>query len=100
MEITDEENCGTLHDKLALIGYDALKYTIENIDTITPFPQNDDEMTYAPPIKKEETIVTKRVFIKKFNPIFLNPKNKTGIFITNFFTKSTIGTQTNIDIRF
>ena len=57
VEITDEETCGTLHDKLAVIGYDALKYTIENIDTITPIPQNDAEMTYAPPIKKEETII-------------------------------------------
>lgn len=57
VEITDEETCGTLHDKLAVVGYDALKYTIENIDTITPIPQNDEEMTYAPPIKKEETII-------------------------------------------
>ena len=57
VEITDDETCGTLHDKLAVVGYDTLKYTIENIDTITPIPQNDDEMTYAPPIKKEETII-------------------------------------------
>ncbi len=57
VEIPDDENCGTLHDKLAVAGYDALKYTIENIEKITPIPQNDDEMTYAPPIKKEETII-------------------------------------------
>ncbi len=57
VNITDDENCGTLHDKLAVLGYDALKNTIENIDKITPIPQNDDEMTYAPPIKKEETII-------------------------------------------
>ncbi len=57
VEITDEDNCGTLHDKLAIAGYDALKKTIENIETITPIPQNDEEMTYAPPIKKEETVI-------------------------------------------
>ncbi len=57
VSITDDENCGTLHDKLMVSGYDALKNTIENIDKITPIPQNDDEMTYAPPIKKEETII-------------------------------------------
>ena len=55
--ITDEENCGTLHDKLMEIGYDALKETIENIETITPVPQDEALMTYAPPIKKEETVI-------------------------------------------
>lgn len=55
--ITDEETGGSLHDKLMEIGYDALKETIENIETITPIPQDETLMTYAPPIKKEETVI-------------------------------------------
>ena len=57
VSITDDETGGSLHDKLMVKGYDALKYTIENIESIEPLKQNDDEMTYAPPIKKEETII-------------------------------------------
>lgn len=53
--ITSEETGGSLHDKLMALGYDALKETIENIENITPVKQNDSLITYAPPIKKEET---------------------------------------------
>lgn len=55
--ITDEDTGGSLHDKLAVIGYEALKETVENIENIVPKKQNDELMTYAPPIKKEETII-------------------------------------------
>lgn len=55
--IEDTETGGSLHDKLMAIGYDALKETIENIKAIVPEPQNAELMTYAPPIKKEETII-------------------------------------------
>lgn len=53
--VTPEETGGSLHDKLMVLGYEALKETIENIESITPVKQNDSLMTYAPPIKKEET---------------------------------------------
>lgn len=53
--ITPEETGGSLHDKLMVLGYEALKETIENIETIVPVKQDDNLMTYAPPIKKEET---------------------------------------------
>lgn len=55
--VTDEETGGSLHDKLMVVGYEALLETIENIEKISPVKQNDSEMTYAPPIKKEETII-------------------------------------------
>lgn len=55
--ITDEDTGGSLHDKLMEIGYSALYETIENIETIKPVPQDDSLMTYAPPIKKEETVI-------------------------------------------
>jgi len=55
--ITDEDTGGSLHDKLMETGYDALTETIESIESITPIPQDDSLMTYAPPIKKEETVI-------------------------------------------
>lgn len=54
-QITPEDTGGTLHDKLMVLGYEALRETIENIENIVPEKQNDEFMTYAPPIKKEET---------------------------------------------
>ena len=55
--ITDDDTGGSLHDKLMETGYEALNETIENIENIVPEKQNDELMTYAPPIKKEETII-------------------------------------------
>lgn len=57
VSITDEDTGGSLHDKLMEIGYSALSETIENIETIKPVPQDESLMTYAPPIKKEETVI-------------------------------------------
>lgn len=57
VSIDSDETGGSLHDKLMVLGYEALKETIENIETIKPEPQDESLMTYAPPIKKEETVI-------------------------------------------
>lgn len=56
--ITREETGGSLHDKLMVAGADLLVETIDKLDTITPTPQNDADSCYAPPIKKEETLIS------------------------------------------
>ena len=57
VSITDEETGGSLHDKLMVAGGDLLVDTIPKLDTLIPEPQKDEESTYAPPIKKEETLI-------------------------------------------
>lgn len=57
VSIEKDETGGSLHDKLMVLGFDAIKETIENIETIKPIPQDDSLMTYAPPIKKEDTVI-------------------------------------------
>lgn len=56
--ITPEETGGSLHDKLMVAGGDLLMETIDRLDTLVPQPQNDALSTYAPPIKKEETLIS------------------------------------------
>ncbi len=55
--ITHDETGGSLHDKLMVAGGELLVDTIPKLDTLIPEPQNDAESTYAPPIKKEETLI-------------------------------------------
>ena len=55
--ITEEETGGSLHDKLMVAGGELLVDTIPKLDTLIPEPQNDEESTYAPPIRKEETLI-------------------------------------------
>ena len=57
VEITDEDTGGTLHDKLMAVSGDLLIETIEHLADIVPQKQNEEKMTYAPPIKKEDTII-------------------------------------------
>ena len=54
--ITDEDNVGTLHDKLSQIGSTLLIETLPSIinGTNNRIPQNHDEATYAWNIKREE----------------------------------------------
>lgn len=52
-EIGEYETAEELFDRLAVLGGKVLIKTIENIDNITPTPQNHDEHTYAPMITKE-----------------------------------------------
>ncbi len=55
--INHEETYGELHDRLALEGARLLAEAIEMLDRgeKIAIPQKEEEATYAPPIKKEET---------------------------------------------
>ena len=54
--ITDEDNVGTLHDKLSLIGANLLEKTLPSIldGTNNRIKQDNDAVTFAPTIKREE----------------------------------------------
>lgn len=54
--IGNEETCETLHDRLALLGGQLLRETLEKIKAgnICPIPQDHSKATYAPPFKKED----------------------------------------------
>ncbi len=56
--ITDTETGGSLHDKLMVAGAELLLETIPKLGTIKGEVQDDALSTYAPPIKKEETIIS------------------------------------------
>ncbi len=69
IKILDSYNTGILHDKLALIGKNLLLKTLPDIinGTINPIKQNENDVTYAWNIKREEEIIdfnksTKEVF--------------------------------------
>lgn len=54
--ITEEDSGGSLHDRLAEIGANAILETLENIDSdkIQPVPQDDALATYAHKLDKKE----------------------------------------------
>lgn len=56
VKIEEEDNVGTLHEKLSQIGSDLLAETIPRLINreITPVKQNDAEATFAPNIKREQ----------------------------------------------
>ncbi|MFJ5622166.1 methionyl-tRNA formyltransferase [Peribacillus loiseleuriae] len=56
VKIEEEDNVGTLHEKLSQIGSDLLADTIPKLfkREITPVKQNDAEATFAPNIKREQ----------------------------------------------
>ncbi|MBO5409123.1 MAG: methionyl-tRNA formyltransferase [Clostridia bacterium] len=56
--ITPEETGGSLHDKLMVAGGELLLDTIGKLDSLVAVPQTEEDTCYAPPIKKEETIIS------------------------------------------
>lgn len=54
-EISDTDTAETLHDRLSILGADLMCSTLEKIEkgSITPKPQGENGVTYAPIIKKE-----------------------------------------------
>ena len=54
--IGDEETCESLHDRLASIGAQLLRETLEKIKAgnIRPLSQDHSKATYAPPLEKED----------------------------------------------
>lgn len=55
-EIGDEETAGELHNRLALLGREAMEETLRRLcdGTLRPEPQDDAESSYAPMMKKED----------------------------------------------
>ena len=53
IRIGEYETSAELFDRIAELGADVLLKTIDNIETITPVPQNHSESTHAPMITKE-----------------------------------------------
>lgn len=75
--ITADDNAGTLHDKLAGIGPDALLAVLDEIaqGTVVAEKQDDEQSNYAPKITKQEALVnwhepvkTLVLKIRAFNP--------------------------------
>jgi methionyl-tRNA formyltransferase len=56
IRISPDETAGSLHDRLADLGADLLIKTLNSIDRdgLNPIPQNHDQATYAPLLKKED----------------------------------------------
>lgn len=56
VEITEEDNVGTLHDKLSAVGCELLLETLPKLicGELTPIPQDEDKATFAPNIKREQ----------------------------------------------
>ncbi|GAB4560473.1 MAG: methionyl-tRNA formyltransferase [Geothermobacteraceae bacterium] len=56
LEIGPDETAGQLHDRLALLGRQAMDETLKRLcaGTLERTPQNDDESCYAPMMKKED----------------------------------------------
>lgn len=54
LPIDPEDTTGTLHDKLASLGADAIVETLVKRDTLTPEPQSEVGVTYAAKIDKAE----------------------------------------------
>lgn len=75
--ITDDDNVGTLHDKLATLGADLLIKTLPNIfnKTNKKVKQNCSDATYAYNIKREEELIDFNISSREvFNQIRgLNP---------------------------
>ena len=55
-EISDEDTLGSLHDRLKIIGADALGKVLDLIETgkVSAVPQGHDKATFVKPISKEE----------------------------------------------
>ncbi len=77
IKINEDDNVGKLHDKLSLLGKELLLETLPNIinGNISRTPQNEEEVTYAWNIKREEEIIdfnktSRQVFnhIRGLNP--------------------------------
>lgn len=54
VRIEDGDTSESMFDKLSEVGADLLLETVNNIECITPVPQDESLATYAPPIKKED----------------------------------------------
>jgi methionyl-tRNA formyltransferase len=53
LEVLPEDQAETISQKLAALGANLLIETLQNLDKITPIPQDHSQYTYAPTISKE-----------------------------------------------
>ena len=53
--IDEDMTVGSLHDKMAKLGAELMIDVLDNLDNIKPEPQNEDLVTYAAKIDKEES---------------------------------------------
>jgi methionyl-tRNA formyltransferase len=53
LKVMPQDNAESISQKLANLGADLLVQTLQNIDHITPIPQDHSQFTYAPMISKE-----------------------------------------------
>jgi methionyl-tRNA formyltransferase len=53
-EILPNENAVEIMTRLSVLGADLIGETLQNLDKIVPQPQNDEEATFAPIMKKED----------------------------------------------
>ena len=53
-EITTKDTAQSLHDKLAVLGSEAIVEALEKLDQLTPSKQDNSGVTYAQKLKKEE----------------------------------------------
>lgn len=58
IEIKDDDNFETIHDKLSLIGANLIIEVLKDIDNIKSIPQNENEVTYAPIISRDEELLS------------------------------------------
>ena len=59
IKINDTDNVGTIHDKLSILGRDLLLKTLPDIfnSNVTRTKQNENEVTFAYNIKREEELI-------------------------------------------
>jgi methionyl-tRNA formyltransferase len=55
--LEEGETAGELTKRLSLLGAELLKETIKNMDTIAPVPQDNEQASYEPMLKKEMGII-------------------------------------------
>lgn len=53
-EITNTDTTQSLHDKLASLGANTIIAALENLENLSPTPQNETDITYAKKLKKDE----------------------------------------------
>jgi len=51
------ETSGELFERLGALGAEAIDYTLDNLKSIIPLQQNEQEATYAPMLTKEESFI-------------------------------------------
>ncbi len=56
-KIGENETASMLHDRLSIIGADLLIKTLDELDTITPQKQNDEDSTYASMLNKDMSAI-------------------------------------------